>query len=76
MKKKFWLRQRINPQLGTYWVLCGQITVKEAKAYEKALYGDNVMHSFTTEAAYNAKIEELRKSNATIHSSLLTKLKS
>jgi hypothetical protein len=68
MKKKFWLRERLNPQTGTYWVLCGQITVKEAKAYEKTLYGDNVMHPFTTEAAYHAKIDELRKANATLYS--------
>jgi len=50
MAKKFWLKQRHNPQLGTYWVKCGQLSVREAKSQERTLYGQNAMHPYALDA--------------------------
>jgi hypothetical protein len=35
---KYWLKERYNPQLGTYWVKQGQMTAANAKL-KKALEG-------------------------------------
>jgi len=58
--KPYWIKERQNPQLGVYYVGCGQISVTKAKKYEKPLYGHNVMHRFASEQEYNARIAELR----------------
>jgi len=58
--KYYWIKERYNPQLGTYYVRCGQITVKKAKKMENVLYGDNVMHKFSTVEEYRSKIKELK----------------
>lgn len=58
--KKFWIKQRYNPQLGTYFVPMGQMSKTQALAHEVSLYGENVMLSFDTEKEYQAKIAELR----------------
>jgi hypothetical protein len=60
-KKKFWIKERYNPQLGVYYVPCGQLSKAAAKRKEHALYGDNIMLEFDTEDEYNAKVEELRR---------------
>lgn len=65
--KNFWLKERHNPQLGVYWTRCGQLTIKEAKEYENASYGHNIMHRFITEEEYNAKIAELKQAGASVH---------
>ena len=52
-KKSFYIKQRHNPQLGVFYVACGQLTVKEAKAKESAIYGSNVMMKYPTEKEYN-----------------------
>lgn len=59
--KSFWIKERNNPQLGTYYVACGQLSKTAARKMEKALYGSNVMLEFKTEAEYTAKLDELRK---------------
>jgi len=59
--KHFWIKERHNPQLGVYYVAYGQLTKVEARKQEKPLYGDNVMHEFETQAAYDERLEELRK---------------
>lgn len=59
-KMKYWIKQRFNPQLGVYYVACGQRTKTEAKAAERSLYGSNVMLPYDTEEAYNARLKELR----------------
>ena len=56
----FWLKERVNPQLGTYYVKCGKITAREAKTMENSLYGDNYMHKFKTIDEYESKISELK----------------
>ena len=66
--KSYWIKQRFNPQLGVYYVACGQISVREAKRLERTLYGDNVMLRFSSEDEYNKKLSELRDSGEKIHS--------
>ena len=61
--KYFWIKERENPQLGTYYVACGQITIKEAQGYErKSLYGFNIMHKYATKEAYGAELSRLKES--------------
>ena len=60
--KKFYLKRRDNTQLiEPYYVKCGQITKKEAKKIEKAIYGENTMIAFDTEEQYNEEIKGLIK---------------
>jgi len=59
--KHFWIKERHNPQLGVYYVACGQLTKVEARKQEKPIYGDNVMHEFETQRAYELRLAELRK---------------
>lgn len=63
MKKKdypFWIKQRYNPQLGVYYVGCGQMSKTAAIRMRGSLYGSNVMLRFETEGDYNARLEELK----------------
>lgn len=62
MKNKyFWIKQRNNPQLGTYYVKMGNISVREAKSHvSETLYGWNAMLQFSNEKEYLDKIEELQ----------------
>lgn len=59
--KAYWIKERYNPQLGTYFVPMGQLWKKEAEEYEDSLYGSNVMHRYDTEVEYTARIKELKK---------------
>jgi len=63
----FWIKQRnAPPQLGTYFVKCGQMSRKDARARTSSLYGSNVMLEFADEASYNAKLNELKASGERI----------
>ena len=64
--KYFWIKERHNPQLGVYWVTCGQMKISEAKKYEKSSYGNNYMHKFKTEEEYKAKITEIISDGETL----------
>ncbi len=66
MTKPYWIMQRINPQLGTYYVLHGQLSITAARKHEHAIYGTNIMHRFDSQADYLARIEQLRKEGAKI----------
>ena len=57
----WWIKERHNPQLGVYYVACGQMAARDAKRYESALYGDNTMMRYETEADYSAALAELRE---------------
>ena len=57
--KKYYIRERDNPQLGTYFIAMGQLSKTAAKKYENALYGSNTMHSFDTAEAYAKRLQEL-----------------
>lgn len=59
--KSWWIKERNNPQLGVYYVACGQLSWTEAKRNEKPLYGSNRMLQFASEADYNGALERLRK---------------
>ena len=67
MPKKFYIKERDNPQLGTYYVAEGQLTKKDARAKERSLYGANYLHQYETEQEYNAAIEKLKKDGKRIH---------
>ena len=63
----WWIKERDNPQRGTYWVACGQMSKTSAKRQESSLYGSNTMHGYATEADYNARLAELRKTGERVH---------
>ena len=60
-KQLYWIKERHNPQLGIYYVPCGQMSKAEAKKHESSLYGANVMFSFATEEEYNTEIDALKR---------------
>jgi hypothetical protein len=66
MKKKYYIKERDNPQLGTYFVRCGQMTKTEARQHERTKYGINFMHSFNTEVEYNAQLKFLQETGERI----------
>ena len=66
-QKPYWIKQRYNPQLGTYYIACGKLSKTMAMAFEKSLYGENTMHQFDTETEYPARLAELRASGETVH---------
>ena len=60
--KQWYIKERHNQQLGTYYVACGQMTEREASRWViHSLYGENVMHGFESEQEYKSRIAELRK---------------
>lgn len=59
MNKKFWIKERENPQLGTYFIGEGRLSVAAAKRMEDTRYGTNIMHSFETGEAYRAELKRL-----------------
>ncbi len=65
--KKFWIKERYNPQLGTYYVPCGQLSNTAARRQEKSLYGYNTMHEYDTEEEYNNEIARLKSSGENVH---------
>lgn len=65
--KSFWIKERHNPQLGVYYVACGQMTVKDARKYENgSLYGYNVMHRCANERAYQKRLAELKEAGESV----------
>jgi hypothetical protein len=67
MPKSFWIKERYNPQLGTYFVACGQLSKTAARKMEKSTYGDNTMHEYKTEQEYKKALDDLRASGASVH---------
>ena len=65
--KKWYIKERHNPQLGVFYVAMGQLSKTEAKKYEKPVYGCNYMLPFDTEAEYNAKIQSLKEQGERVH---------
>jgi hypothetical protein len=66
-KLKYWIKERYNPQLGTYYVRCGQLSQREANAKEKSIYGENTMKSYITEKEYEAALLALRNSGEKVN---------
>jgi len=66
--KKFYLGQRVNPQLSKpYFNAYGKLTIAEMKQRSKCSYGSIYMESFETEAEYLSKIESLRNEGYNIN---------
>ena len=54
MAKKFYLKERHNPQFkNPYYVACGQLSKKDAKKKENSLYGDNFMIAYEKYIFFN-----------------------
>jgi hypothetical protein len=64
--KPYWIKERDNPQLGVYYVACGQLGVREAARMTQSLYGSNKMLRFDTEVEYLSKLNELRGAGKTV----------
>lgn len=60
--KPYWIKERDNFQSAPYFVACGQLSKTAAMRKEKTLSGINTMHRFDTEAAYLARLAELKAS--------------
>lgn len=60
MRKKFYLKERHNPQFDKpYYVKLGQITKAEAMRHENSIYGYNKILIFENENSYNKAIADL-----------------
>lgn len=66
-KKSYWIKERHNPQLGTYYVPEGQLSKTAARKAEETLYGYNVMLEYATEAEYNDAIADLKAQGLNVH---------
>lgn len=55
----WWIKIRKNPQIGTKYTACGQMSVKDTKAKEKTVYGSNWMERWRTEDGYKERIRQL-----------------
>ena len=66
--KLFYLGWRGNPQLkdGGYYKKLGQLTKKEAKAWEKCSYGSMTLKSFESEDEYNQAIEKAKEEGKSV----------
>jgi hypothetical protein len=67
IKLKYYIKERNNPQTGTYYVAEGLLTKKAAKAQEVTLYGQNIMRPYDTKEEYEAAISELEKRGEKVH---------
>ena len=68
MNKLYWIKERNNPQFDKpYYVTCGQMSAKETRKMENPIYGENYMHSYTSKAAYKARIKELEEKGFAVH---------
>jgi len=64
---RYWIKERHNPQLETYYIACGPLTEAAAKRRGRAIFGDNVMHGFSTSDQYHARLRLLRKNGERVH---------
>ena len=65
--KYYWIKERHNPQLGTYYTAYGRLPFKEAMAHEKSIYGSNTMHKYATEDEYLNALVALRDRGERVH---------
>lgn len=63
----YWIKERYNPQLGTYYVAMKQMSKTAARRHEKPGYGYNVMHQYATEAEYTARLAEIKNSGERVY---------
>lgn len=68
MAKKFYIKERHNPQFTKpYYVTMGQLSKAAANKRKKSIYGENVMLSYETKEEYEAAINELREKEFSVH---------
>lgn len=66
--KLYYIKERENPQLDKpYFVALGQLTKKDAAKHSKTLYGRNIIHSYTTEGQYSAKLNKIKADGFSLH---------
>lgn len=65
--KKYYIKERHNPQLGTYYVALGQLSKKEAKKAKDSIYGYNIIIEFDNLNDYYLAIEEYKESGFSVH---------
>jgi hypothetical protein len=56
----YYIKERNNPQLGTYYVAMGNMSKKYAKKHESPLYGNNRMIGFKDKDTYIKAIEKMK----------------
>lgn len=67
MAKKFYIGERVNPQLKhSYYIAYGQITKREAEDREDCRYGELWMTAYDTEADYLKAISDLRANGSRV----------
>lgn len=67
MRRGFYIKERHNPQLGVYYVACGQMTKRDARKWESnSIYGNNIMHRFEDADSYRDKIRDLKESGESV----------
>jgi len=66
IQKKFYLKERHNPQLGVYYIAMGQMSKTAAKQAEGSIYGTNYMIPFDNVEDYMGKIKELELAGKSI----------
>lgn len=57
--KRWYIKERHNPQTGVYFIRLGQLSRREAKANESALYGYNIIRAFDSAQEYEAEFARL-----------------
>jgi hypothetical protein len=68
MKKKFYLKERHNPQFNApYCIKLGELTPADAQKAQKSIYGYNVILSYETENEYNIAIASFKKEGYSVH---------
>jgi hypothetical protein len=56
----YYIKERYNPQTGTYFVAMGQLSARDARGHCESLYGSNTMHAFATKEEYETRLAQLR----------------
>jgi hypothetical protein len=56
----FWIKERFNPQIGTYFTGMGRMSKTAAKKWEdNCLYGSDIMHRYDNESDYNKELAKV-----------------
>ena len=68
MKKKFYIKERFNPQFDKpYYVLLGQRTKKDISKMGESIHGQNNILTYDTEVEYDEAIKKLKADGLHIH---------
>lgn len=68
MAKKFYIKERHNPQFDKpYYVAEGQLTKVEAEKKENTVYGNNYMLSYDNQKEYTDAINKFKTDGFNVH---------